>query len=83
MSKNVYLRIVKLNNRKSCPTCKTKLGENGFILSSGEYINAKWHTIEYCCQHCFYQLDNKLKNQIDNFEYKGYQGFSIPNWIRK
>lgn len=81
MSKNVYLRIVKLNNRKSCPTCKTKLDEDQSIYSSGEYIRAKWRNIENFCQHCFPQLNKKLRNEFDNLGYKGYQGCKIPSWI--
>lgn len=80
--KNVYIRPVKLNDRKSCPTCQIKLNKFESIYSSGEYIRAKWRNIEYFCVHCFSHLDKRLKNEFDNLEYRGYQSCVIPNWIR-
>ena len=82
--KNMYIRTVSLNNRKSCPTCKDKLnGQN--IFSVGEYQNAKWKTVEHFCRNCFSNFSIKVKafTEKTNREVilKGYQSFSIPDWM--
>ena len=84
-TKNIYIRTVSLNNRKSCPTCLQKL--NGrLIYSAGEYVNAKWNTIQHFCELCF---SENLKKDCDVFKVKlereiafvPYQGTKIPDWL--
>jgi hypothetical protein len=49
---NEWFRTVSLSNRKSCPTCGTKLnGES--IWSWGEYHIGKWRTVKHFCRQCF------------------------------
>lgn len=83
--KNIYIRTVSLNNRKSCPTCSLKL--NGrLIYSAGEYVNAKWCTIFHFCELCF---PNNLKKDCDIYKanserevvFVPYQGTQIPAWL--
>jgi len=84
--KNIYIRTVSLNNRKSCPTCLQKLNGNS-IYSSGEYRNGKWNTIQHCCEFCF---SNNLKKDCESYQkysdreivFVGYQGTKIPDWLR-
>lgn len=81
MNKNIYIRTVKLNNRKTCPTCRNKLEKFELIYSSGEYINCKWNNIGYFCIKCFNELDSKLRNNFLNLEYKNYAGTKLPEFI--
>lgn len=81
MIKNIYVRTVKLNNRKICPTCLNKL-ENELIYFSGEYIRAKWNTIGYFCIRCFDELNLRLKNLFFSIEYKAYSGTKLPEFIK-
>ena len=59
---NEWFRPVSLGNRKSCPSCKRKLPivpvglgltAREQVWSWGEYVNAKWRTVDYFCQECF------------------------------
>lgn len=50
---NEWFRPVSLNNRKSCPCCKTKLTQGELIWSWGEYRYAKWRTVKHFCRQCF------------------------------
>ena len=50
---NEYFRTVSLNNRKSCPTCHTRLHPGESIWNWGEYVSAKWRTVKYFCSECF------------------------------
>jgi len=85
-TKNIYIRTVSLNNRKSCPTCSQKL-DGRLIYSAGEYVNAKWNTIQHFCELCF---STNLKKDCDVFKAKlvrdiafvPYQGTKIPDWLR-
>jgi len=82
--KNLYIRTVSLNNRKSCPTCNCKLnGES--IYSSGEYKNGKWKTTDHFCKNCFDSLKEKIKLYNERtsriVEFKGYGSTKIPNWM--
>lgn len=80
--KNIYLRTVSLNNRKTCPTCKIKLEKDESIYSSGEYIRAKWRNIEFFCFNCFKEFNEKLVTLFGKIEYKSYRGCKIPIWIK-
>ncbi len=85
-TKNIYIRTVSLNNRKSCPTCSQKL-DGRLIYSAGEYVNAKWNTIQHFCELCF---STNLEKDCDVFKAKlvrdiafvPYQGTKIPDWLR-
>ena len=48
-----WFRTVSLGNRKSCPNCKETLPQGEKIWSWGQYVRAKWQTIQYCCGDCF------------------------------
>lgn len=83
--KNIYIRTVSLNSRKSCPTCSQKL--NGrLIYSAGEYINAKWNNIRHFCSLCF---GNNLKRDCESYKansgkeirFIGYQSTRLPDWL--
>ena len=81
---NEWFRIVSLGNRKSCPTCKTKLGDEA-IWSWGEYVNAKWRTVAYFCRQCFAdQVKGKLNNHTGDCGCKvtlrSYRG-ALPEWL--
>lgn len=85
LNKNIYIRTVSLNNRKSCPTCSQKL-EGRLIYSAGEYVNAKWNTIQHFCELCF---SISLKKDCEVYRTKtgkeikfvSYQGTKIPEWL--
>lgn len=79
MTKNIYIRTVKLNNRKTCPTCNIRLNDEK-IYSSGEYIRAKWNGLGYFCVKCFNELDRKFRNLFLSIEYKGYH-IRLPDFI--
>jgi hypothetical protein len=40
------------SSRKSCPTCGEKLAPGRFVYSWGEYVRAKWSTVEHFCHAC-------------------------------
>lgn len=50
---NEWFNPVEMGGRKSCPTCKEKLGENESIWSWSEYVNAKKRLIKHFCRNCF------------------------------
>ena len=50
---NEYFRTVSLSNRKSCPNCSVKLAMGEQIWSWGNYVRAKWYTVQYFCCNCF------------------------------
>lgn len=79
---NEWFRPVSLGNRKSCPNCKVKL--TGSIWSWGEYVRAKWRTIQYFCEDCFPSINKLLidhsKDCGCNFALKGYN-CSLPEWL--
>lgn len=84
--KNIYIRTVSLNSRKSCPTCLQKLNEQS-IYSAGEYINAKWNNIRHFCSLCF---ESNLKRDCEQYKmetgkeirFVSYQGTKIPDWLK-
>lgn len=57
---NEWFRPVSLGNRKTCPTCQTKLKAGESIYSHGNYVNAKWRTVGYCCQECWVEVSDKI-----------------------
>jgi hypothetical protein len=81
---NEYFRTVSLGNRKSCPTCRTKLlGES--VWSWGEYHNVKWRTVKYFCRSCFKsEVLQLLQNHTDDcgciVSLVGYQT-ALPEWL--
>lgn len=77
--KNIYIRIVSLGNRKSCPKCSSKLGEN-LIYSSGIYHNGNWKTVYHFCMSCFKSIKPNFQHETINFI--GYQGIKIPDWLK-
>mgnify|MGYP006321306985 FL=1 len=85
-TKNIYIRTVSLAKRKSCPTCLQKL-DGRLIFSAGEYVNAKWNTVQHFCKLCF---STNLKKDCEIYETKtgkeinfvSYQGTKIPEWLK-
>ena len=79
--KNLWVQpIVK----KTC-TCGQKKVET---YSLGEYINAKWRTIDHFCAHCF--EESVLRDVVvyqkrtgNNVRFGARSGYSIPEWIKQ
>lgn len=74
------------SSRKSCPTCKAKLGDGEWVWSWGEYLNAKWNTVTHFCRACFHEeVQVRLIAHRDDcgcdFQLVGYQGATLPDWL--
>jgi hypothetical protein len=82
---NEYFRTVSCGNRKSCPQCGEKLSGE-FIWSWGQYISAKWNTVQYFCRVCYPTVQRKLQSHSDpcgcTFQLQGYGGQQLPSWLR-
>lgn len=96
---NEYFRTVSLGNRKTCPTCKAKLTrslvqpettgpyyQQESIWSWGNYVNARWHTVDYFCRQCFATtVAARLLEHADEcgcaIELVGYRGERLPPWL--
>lgn len=64
---NEWFRPVLLNNRKSCPCCKTKLTQSELIWSWGEYRYGKWTTVKHFCRSCFEsEVQKPLSSHTDD-----------------
>lgn len=55
-----WFRAVELGGRKSCPTCHAKLEPKEWIWSWGQFINAKFRLIRYCCKSCWKTVQSDL-----------------------
>lgn len=55
-----WFRPVERGGRKSCPNCKAKLEPGESIWAWGEYIRAKWHTVQDVCKTCWPTVRVKL-----------------------
>jgi hypothetical protein len=81
---NEYFRQVSLGNRKTCPCCKQRLNGKP-IWSWGNYINAKWHTVQHFCERCYPEVRERLQlHQAEcgcDFQFIGYQGVKLPSWL--
>lgn len=85
-SPNEYFRTVSLGNRKSCPTCKEKLGPMESIWSWGEYQYGKWRTVDHFCKKCFASsVHDRLAGHIDScgceVNLVGKSGTKLPDWL--
>jgi hypothetical protein len=78
-------RTVSCGGRKSCPSCKKKLGNGESIWSWGEYLYGKRRTVDYFCKECFPEIRQKLVHHAGGcgcqFELVGYQGTVLPSWL--
>lgn len=82
---NEYFRPVSLGGRKSCPTCRGKLKPGESIWSWGEYIRAKWHTVDYFCKECFAErvlplLERHMGECGCSFKLNAYH-CQLPEWL--
>lgn len=81
---NEWFRPVSLNNRKSCPNCKAKLGFGEWVWSWGEYIYAKFNRVQYVCKQCWPEVRDKLNSHTDGCGCKVtlvVMGAPQPNWM--
>ena len=79
---HAYFRTVSLGNRRSCPTCKMKLGFDEEIWSWGDYQTGMWHTVAYFCQGCYrLTVQQRLLNSGYKVFLKGYRDAPLPKWI--
>jgi hypothetical protein len=80
-----WFRTVSLGNRKSCPSCGTKLAEGEQIWSWGEYVRAKWRTVRHLCSKCWSDVKADLIPHANEcgcqFELVGYGGQKLPEWM--
>jgi len=64
----------------SCGQKKTQ------VYSWGEYVCAKWRTIDYVCQNCFPIVSERLQQHKKEcgceFKLIGYRGCSLPDWLK-
>lgn len=76
--KHLYFRQV-MKRRKSCPNCRTKTEE---VYSVGEYVNAKWRTVQYLCGNCtkdfLFRVKEFEKRQTCIITFVGYRGEEVP-----
>lgn len=81
-----WFQQVSLGHRKSCPECKAKLEQGESIWSWGEYINAKFRSIQYVCKSCWPDVQAKLQNHASNcgctFELVTRWGVTQPAWMQ-
>lgn len=72
--------------RKSCPSCHAKLPQNEKIWSWGNYINARWHTINHVCVSCWPATEKRLVDHLSGcgctFELVGYSSQKLPQWLK-
>ena len=71
--------------RKSCPNCGEKLLPGEQIWSWGEYVRAKWRTVQHFCKLCFPAIQQALQQHAGGcgckFELVMYRGESQPEWL--
>lgn len=82
----IHFRTVWLSGRKSCPSCQQKFGDNESIWSMGEYIRAKWHTVEHFCWVCYDKRCVPIMAEAQQrtgrpIELVGYSGAKLPEWL--
>lgn len=83
---NEYFRTVRMQGRKSCPHCYTRLEQNESIWSWGEYHHGKWYTVMYFCKACFH-TDVQAKLHAHSalcrcqFNLIGYGCSQLPLWL--
>ena len=75
--------------RKSCPCGSNSVrgGVKHQVYAWGEYVRAKWRTVDYFCEKCFQtrvipQLIAHAGGCGCTFELRARSGHSIPSWIR-
>jgi hypothetical protein len=83
---NEWFRTVSLNGRKSCPSCRAKLAEGERVWSWGEYVIGKWRTVMHFCKECYTtDVVPPLQRHLDDcgcaFNFIGYQGEKLPEWL--
>lgn len=82
---NEWFRSVSLGNRKSCPCCGERLESGESIWSWGQYIRARWNTIQHFCKKCF--PDQVQKELNDHTAGCGCtvnligKGEKLPSWL--
>ncbi len=82
-----WFRDVLAGGRKSCPSCKAKLGEGESVWSWGEYHCAKWRTVMHFCKECFAaKVSKPLTAHAGGcgceIKLLGYQGRKLPDWLK-
>lgn len=82
---NEWFKTISLGNRKSCPTCGTKLDPGESIWTWGEYVRAKFRKITHFCKHCYQRevvtrLDTHAEHCGCEFEFQSQSG-PLPEWL--
>lgn len=81
---------VRVHNEYFMPLVKTtcECGEKRTkVYAHGEYIRARWHTVQHFCQTCFVErVQNQLVTHAGScgceFNLTARSGHSIPSWIK-
>lgn len=81
-----WFRKVSMGGRKSCPTCRAKLGDGESVWVWGNYVCARWRNVAYFCRACY--AVEVAQPMIEHagpcgcvFQYVGYQGTKLPEWL--
>jgi len=64
---NIWVAQVSLRDRKTCPSCRTKLIADNCIVGVGYYHSARYHSLFYACKVCF---DCRLAAHVIDGTYK-------------
>ena len=79
--KNIYVRRI---TKTTCSNCNTRKTE---VLSLGEYIRGKWHTVGYicpdCCQRLLVTLHQFISTMKRPISFIPYQGYIFPEWFKQ
>lgn len=82
---NEYFRTVSLSKRKSCPSCHAKLLPAEQIWSWGNYVSARWYTVQYFCKQCWDECQQRLIAHAQpcgcTFQLIAYHGDKLPAWL--
>lgn len=88
MKEKIYNIFFQPTVRKSCHCgSNSKRGApKHTVFACGEYINAKWHTVDYFCQQCFQtrivpRLLQHMGEWCCKIAIRARSGYSLPDWI--
>lgn len=90
MTKGIQKRNLRIHNEWFQPLVKRNCpcGQKGVdCFAWGEYVSAKWRTVEHFCKDCFARrVLGRLKVHAAEcgcvFQVQARSGYRIPNWIQ-